>query len=151
MKKQYLPSMVAALVLVGLLAGCDSNTTTTDAAIRRDGTDLQVAICRDMIVNQIRASYKGPERGEEWTSFWKVKGSYGFKSGDRISSDAALAGMEGGLWGSPPQKSGGRISISFWGDSQENTIDGIFRVPADGLSEDGWLRTNGSVTDAPCD
>lgn len=138
-----------ALVLVASLAlsGCVERFGGGPNSLSRSGDDLLIAVCSDIDVRQIYGAMTG-EAGRQ--VFLDLEGEAQVAPGAVLQSGQRIAGLEG--YFEQTSLEGIRtVSIKFEGVGKGASWSSIFDSGSSiEIPLDGWLQTDGRVTDEPC-
>ena len=148
------PAVVFAggvLVLLSLCA-CDNNAFTSPLALRADGDLVVVAMCGPTVeIERIYLESRNQDLGVAWFRFWDAKGTASLETGEIVSLRDGVQGLSVELTDSPILEPGTDIAITMVSVERDMSLSSDFVVGPDGLSEDSWLRVDGSVSALPCD
>lgn len=137
------------LVAIALLSGCESHGLGP-AAISREGHDLLLVVCEPLTARSVYGELETVKAGHDWAPFLDVAGEASLESGVPITSELLPAGLAG-TWKTVDFETLGAISILIEGKDGSDSFQATFSggSPLE-VPSDGWLQTDGEVTDAPC-
>lgn len=139
----------AALTLVLAMAGCTLFNRPPDPhlALRVSNGMVEFAVCIDIEVANLSADYRNTG---DWTTFWKFDNEMlNLEAGERFSLASVPAALAVDAF-EPPLQPGDMLNVLLTSRDQTEVIHADFKVPEDGMPDEGWLRTDGSVAQDPC-
>jgi len=148
MTKTRAVALFAAGAALLSLSGCFALEAPDNdlVAIRRDGTELELALCRDLVVKRILVTEFA--NGQE-SSVIDWYDTSTMQAGDVVNT--RNLGSESGV-GFDFQPSGWiRVLYSNESKTAPQSAIGYFDIPDGGVPTQAWLRPGGGETDTPCE
>jgi hypothetical protein len=138
---------LTAAAIVGSLSGCE-RVFVGPLAVKRDGQQLLIAVCTDVVSTRLLAESRNVEANKPWVRFVDVSETFAFSSGQIVST-----GTGGDVSVSqsvqPDLSSGSDIVVTL--QAKKSTGFGAaFEIRGGALSETKWLHPNGDLTTLPC-
>jgi hypothetical protein len=145
---------LSPILMVGALSGCVLADPGTNgyANLRRDGTDLEVAVCIDVAVGSIYLNQQAPE-DEDSTAFWKAQyPPRELSAGSTLSTDTTATPPVQGEFREKPRLDAGDTIFVALSESSDAIPDvtAQFTIPKQGLSDTQWLHEDGSLSEKAC-
>lgn len=122
-------------------------------AVQVSGGDLQIAVCDDFEVVDMEGDVQTSVGGTEWETFLSISGSANLVRGTVISSTSIPEGLAGAFDDLDVES----VDALFFNVAgADNSPDGVFTFSAHfeaegSLPSTGWLRTDGRVSEEPCE
>jgi len=149
MSRATVGAATAALVL-SLLSGCDALPNDPTAIRLSDGI-IEVELCQTVEVEAVLLEENGPHTDHFWEPFWYIdKAPEGWFT-SRVSG--VTPDGSGDEYRSPRLKPADELSILVRfvaAEKEDSGITSYFVVPEDGLPDEAWLKSDGTLSDEPC-
>lgn len=139
-------SVAAVGVAAGLsLSGCESLSDPTLADVHFDNSGLSIAICRETdAVELILERRVGTTR----IDLWSASGHVHIAAGQVLTADTIDELFEQSDLKEVELPAGAQLTLIVRAESKQDNI--VVAFDADRLTDDGWLRTDDSVTSDSC-
>jgi hypothetical protein len=135
---------------VNLLAGCilaDQAEQHFGLALGRDDGEFAIAVCEPIVFSS--AAFYSRTGTEPWVEFYTYDGEeVSLQIGDVISADTAAELGLPNPGTQPPLTPGTWIEVSLQGDPDGRQA--AFQIPAEGISDGGWIRMDDTEYSEPC-
>ena len=135
------------------LAACDSvNNFQGPVSIKRDGGDLLVAVCTDVVITDLLVDERNVQENLQWRTFWRASGRAAISEGQVLSTAGTIPEMEATILNSPRLQPGDGIGILLRSDDPEGqqNVSGSFQIGEEGLSQTQWQHPDGNLKNEPC-
>jgi hypothetical protein len=122
-------------------------------AVHASEGGLQIAICDDFEIVSIDGDVRTVEGGSDWETFMSISGNASLTRGTVIFSTSIPDGLDGRFDGlAVTDVDSLFFSVNGVDDSSDRTFSFSAYFEADGsVPSSGWLHTDGSTTEAPCE
>jgi hypothetical protein len=121
-------------------------------AIRMVHGNLVVAPCEAIHAATIDMESRGPGPNDQWTVFFRAKGSIPVRAGQQFSMSASAPPIDGvTVRRNPHLVNGTTLGLIFSSTREKSVISNdSFTLGPGVVPSDGWLQSDGSVTRTPC-
>jgi len=146
---------VAALVCLGIavisgLTACDQNMSQGPVAIKRDGSELYVAVCENIEAKSVLVETWARGNGTPTTTVLDATGVADLQNGSVFPVSESVEGLTALDRNPPAIRAGDNFAIPILSNgSQGDDINATFTVGDSGLSESLWLQPDGRETAEP--
>jgi len=149
MSRATIGAATAALVL-SLLCGCDALPNDPTAIRLSDGV-VEVELCQTVEIEVVSLDERGSHTDRFWEPFWYIdKAPEGWFT-SRISG--VTPDGSGDDYRSARLRGGDELSVFVRfvaAEKEDSVITSYFVVPEDGLPDEAWLKSDGTLSDEPC-
>jgi hypothetical protein len=142
---------VMAIVAALTLSSCENNLAMGPLAVKRSGSHMLIAVCTDLEVAQVLASYKTSIWSNKSPYFLKGTGSSSLHFGDILSTAGSWGDLTLTTQRDPVMDGGASLEIQMTAPKYVKQVSAAFKFTGDGLSRTRWLHPDGTLTKKPCD
>jgi hypothetical protein len=137
-----------AVACAAPLAGCDASINESPGGVRLDGKHVEFAVCDEVSGAELRI-FGGS--GTNTEDFMSATGDIELTPEEPLTSALPPAGVEASVWKDPIATPGALIGMLIYDIEGGVEFPNDFIVPAAGLSQTLWTRSNGRQEVSPCD